>query len=394
MTLRYSPYDENLWSNPWPMYKRMQDEAPAYYIEDLDCWALSRFEDVWQASMDRKNFTATHGTSPDALFLASEPPPNVFLFMDPPEHAKHRGLIGKSYRKDKVAVVEDQVRTVVRKHLKPMLEQGELDVYALGSRTVLEMIASFTGLQLEEVQHIRSLVDRFFKREPGVRGTTEAGAKAFAEAHEFIYRLIDRYRKQPSAEQSHISTWLNAEVDGERLSDEQIFYSIFAMVITGSDTVPLTTAGSIYYLDKHPDQLALVRDDLSLVSNAFEEAARYDQPTNLLGRRIAQDIELHGQDLRAGQSVLFLYAAACRDEREFDAPDRFDIMRRQRRNLSFGTGLHFCLGQHLARLEGRVLLEELIGSIPDFEIERDGCKRIVGEFLQGYSAMPIRFRPQ
>lgn len=394
MTLRYSPYDESLWSNPWPMYKRMQDEAPAYYIEDLDCWALSRFEDVWQASMDRKNYTATHGTSPDALFLASEPPPNVFLFMDPPEHAKHRGLIGKSYRKDKVAAVEEQVRTVVRKHLKPMLEQGELDVYALGSRTVLEMIASFTGLQLEEVRHIRSLVDRFFKREPGVRGTTEAGAKAFAEAHDYIYGLIDRYRRQASGEQSHISIWLNAEVDGERLSDEQIFYSIFAMVITGSDTVPLTTAGSIYYLDKHPDQLALVRNDLSLAANAFEEAARYDQPTNLLGRRIAQDIELHGQELRAGQSVLFLYAAACRDEREFDAPDRFDIMRRQRRNLSFGTGLHFCLGQHLARLEGRVLLEELIGSIPDFEIEQAGCKRIVGEFLQGYSAMPIRFRPQ
>lgn len=394
MTLRYSPYDETLWSDPWPVYRRMQDEAPAYYIEDLDCWALTRFEDVWQASMDRKSFTASHGTSPDALFLATSPQPHVFLFMDPPEHTKHRGLIGRSYLKDKIALIEDHVRGVVRKELEPMLEQGELDVYALGSRTALDLIAAFIGLELEEVLQIRGYINRFYHRETGVPGTTEAGAAAFAEAHSYILKLIEKYRKNPPAEHSHIVSWFDAEIDGERLTDDQIFFSLFAMVITGSDTVPLTAANSIYCLGNNPDQLAMVREDPSLAAKAFEEAARYDQPTNMLGRRIVQDVELHGQTMRAGQSILFLYAAACRDEREFEAPDQFDIMRRQRRNLSFGTGLHFCLGQHLARLEGRVILEELLGSIPEFEVEQSGCKRIFGEFLQGYSAMPIRFRPQ
>ncbi|MBC2778978.1 cytochrome P450 [Parasphingopyxis marina] len=394
MTLRYSPYDESLWSDPWPTYRRMQEEAPAYYIEDLDSWALSRFEDVWQASMDRKSYTAVHGTSTDALFLASDPPPRVFLFMDPPEHGRHRGLIGRSYLKDKVAFLDDHVRGVVRKLLPPLLEAGELDVYALSSRTALDIIAAFIGLELEEILHIRSLIDRFYLREPGVRGTTESGAKAFVEAHEFIVGLIERYRRNPPAEHSHIVSWLDAEIDGEKLTDEQIFFSIFAMVITGSDTVPLSTASAVYYLDRHSEQLALLRDDPTLAADAFEEAARFDQPTNLLGRRIAQDVELHGQTMRAGQSVLFLYAAACRDEREFDEPDKFDLRRRQRRNLSFGTGLHFCLGQHLARLEGRILLEEMLGAIEEFEVDQEGCSRVRGEFLQGFSTMPIRFDPR
>lgn len=393
MTIRYSPYDESLWSNPWPVYKRMQAEAPAYYIEDLDCWALTRFEDIWQASMDRKSFTASYGTSPDALFLSSDPQPHVFLFMDPPEHGKHRGLIGRSYLKDKIALIEDHVRGVVRKLLKPMLGQGELDVYALASRTALELIAAFIGLELEEVLQIRGYIDRFYQRESGVRGTTASGSQAFTEAHAYILGLIEKYRKRRPAEHSHIVSWLDAEIDGG-LSDDEIFFSLFAMVITGSDTVPLTTASCIYYLDEHPGQLAMVRDEPNLIAGAFEEAARYDQPTNLLGRRIVKDVELHGQVMREGQSVLFLYSAACRDDREFDTADTFDITRKQHRNLTFGTGLHFCLGQHLARLEGRVILEELIGSIPEFEIEQNGCRRIFGEFLQGYATMPIRFQPR
>lgn len=393
MGIDYSPYNEALWADPWPIYARMQDEAPACYIEDLDCWALSRFEDVWQASMDRASFTASHGTSTDALFLSSDPPPAVFLFMDPPQHAKHRNLIARAYTKDKIATIDDHVRQVVRRLMAPMLEEGRLDVHRLASRTALEIIAAFVGLRIEEVLRIRDCIDRFYTREPGVRGTTEAGARAFAEAHDYIVGLIEQYRRSPPAEHSHIVAWLNAGFD-EGLSVDQLFFNIFAMIITGSDTVPLSTAGCIYQLDRHPDQLSALRDDPALAAGAFEEAVRFDQPTNLLGRRLVRDLPLHGETMRAGQSVLFLYAAACRDGREFADPHRFDIRRIQRRNLSFGTGLHFCLGQHLARLEGRILIEEVLGAIDAFEVERDGCRRIVGEFLQGFNSVPIRFRPR
>ncbi len=393
MSIQYSPYDESLWSHPWDTYRQMQDEAPAYFIEELDCWALTRFEDIWNASMDRNSYTAKFGTSPDALFLSTAPQPEVFLFMDPPAHGRTRGLIGRSYMKDKIALVEDHVRGVVQAEIAPMLEAGQLDVYRLASRTALRLIAAFIGLEYEEALHIRGFIDRFYLREPGVRGTTAKGGQAFAEAREYILDLIDKYRKHPPAEHSHIVTWLNAEIDDKRLTDEQIFFSIFAMVITGSDTLPLTTACTIYNLAENPQQLDMVRDDPTLCAAAFEEAARFDQPTNMLGRRVCQEVELHGETMRPGQSVLFLYAAACRDEREFDNPALFDITRRQRRNLSFGTGLHFCLGQHLARLEGKVLLQEILSSVGEFEVQREDCERITGEFLQGYCRMPITFRP-
>lgn len=392
MDIDYSPYDERLRADPWPLYRRMQAEAPAYFVRDLDCWALTRFEDIWQASMDRQSYTATRGTSPDALFLGGPPPPAVFLFMDPPEHAQHRGLIARSYMKEKIALIDGYVRDLVRELLAPELEQGRLDVYQLASRTALFTIAAFIGLERDEIIHIRRLIDIFYAREPGVRGTTQRGVKAFIEAQAYIMGLIAKYRASPPAEHSHIATWLSAMIADRAMSDEQIFFSIFAMVITGSDTVPLTTAATLHYLDRDPTQLDKLRAVPTLAASAFEEAARYDQPTNLLGRTVARHVELHGQVLRPGQSILFLYAAACRDEREFEAPDRFDIERRQRRNLSFGTGLHFCLGQHLARLEGRILIEEMMAAIPEFEVDQDGCRRVYGEFLQGFCAMPIRFK--
>lgn len=394
MTIKYSPYDESLWSNPWPIYRQMQEESPAYYIEELDCWALSRFEDIWQASMDRHCFTATHGTSPDALFLSEDLPPQVFLFMDLPEHGKHRNLIGRSYLKNKIALIDDHVRSVVKEQLREGMEEGQFDVYRVASRTALELIAAFIGLEVEEVLYIRTLIDQFYLREPRVRGTTDKGKKAFGLAQDFIQKLISKYRKSPPAEHSHIYTWLNAMIDDRSLSDEQIFYSIFAMVVTGSDTLPLATAGCIYYLDTYPDQYHLLRDDMTLAGAAFEEAARFDQPTNMLGRYIAKDTELHGCTMEIGQSVLFLYAAACRDQAEFDRADRFLIQRQQRRNLTFGTGLHFCLGQHLARLEGKILIEEIMANIPDYEVDRSACQRIYGEFLQGFKSVPLKFKPQ
>lgn len=392
MNIDYSPYDETLRGDPWPVYRRLQDEAPACYVRELDCWALSRFEDIWQASMDRHSYTATRGTSPDALFLGGPPPPPVFLFMDPPDHGAHRGLIARSYMKDKIALIDTYVRDLVREILTPQLAAGRLDVHHLASRTALYTIAAFIGLEREEILHIRGLIDIFYAREPGVRGTTERGMRAFAEARDYIMGLIARYRVRPPAEHSHIATWLGAMVADRAMTDEQIFFSLFAMVITGSDTVPLATAATMHYLDRDREQMGLLRDDPSLAAAAFEEATRYDQPTNLLGRTLVREVELHGQVMRPGQAVLFLYAAACRDAREFADPDRFDITRRQRRNLSFGTGLHFCLGQHLARLEGRILVEEMMAAIPDYEVERDGCRRVYGEFLQGFCAMPIRFK--
>lgn len=391
MTLQYSPYSESILENPWPVYRMLRDEHPAYYIEELNAWALSRFEDVWQASMNRESFSANQGTSLDALVKGNMPAPHVFLFMDPPEHRQHRDLISMVYRRDEIDKLEEKVRTTVKTLLKEALPQRELDLFKFASQIALHVMADLIGLQFEQIRHIRSCIDRFYLREPGHQSTTPSGQQAFMEARGFILDLIREFRKKPAPEGSHIHTWMNAEVNGSRMSDEEIFFSIFALSITGSDTMPLMTAGTAYQLARHPEQRQAVREDHSLIPFAFAETTRYDQPTNILGRIVTRDTELHGQTLREGQAVLFLFASANRDEREFEDPDIYSIHRRPRRVLSFGAGIHSCLGQHLARFEGKIILEELFNAAPDFEVQLDDCRRIRGEFLQGYCSAPIRF---
>jgi cytochrome P450 len=390
----YNPYSESFRADPWPIYKKMRDEAPVYYIEELDAWALSRFEDVWQASMDRTSYTATRGTSPDALLHDGPPPPSVFLFMDAPQHRLHRDLISSAYLRESVALREASIRALTRELLQQQMHREQVEVHSLASQVAKYTIADFIGLRREEIDHIRMLIDVFYHREPGIAGTTPQGFQAFNEAREFILDLIAKYRRDAPASTSHIHTWLNAATNNTAMSDEEIYFCIFALSITGSDTVPLTTAGTVYYLAQHPEQLAAVRADPALIPQAFAETTRYDQATNILGRTLLCDIELNGQTLRKGRPVLFLYASANRDDREFELPDTYIIARRPRRTLSFGAGMHVCLGQHLARLEGKIILEELITTLPDFTVDTASSKRLFGEFLQGYCHVPIEFKPR
>jgi len=178
------------------------------------------------------------------------------------------------------------------------------------------------------------------------------------------------------------------------MSDEQIMGNTSMLIITGADTVPYTIANLFYYLDQNPEQRNILKNDHSLIPSAFEETVRFDHPTNILGRKLNKDIELHGKKMKKGDSVIYLYQSAGRDEREFDNPDQFNIARQTpKRTISFGHGPHKCLGQHLAKLEGRVILEEIFKAIPEYTLQHSEMVRTFGEFLQGYRNMPIKFTP-
>ncbi|MDR3506443.1 MAG: cytochrome P450 [Caulobacteraceae bacterium] len=392
MDLKYNPYSEDLRRDPWPLFKRLRDEAPVYYMEEFDAWALSRFEDVWQASMDPQSYSASGGTSMDALLRSTGPQPSVFLFKDPPEHAKYRNVIRGPYQKDSVNQIEGKVRGLAREQLNELRDGGQIDLYAVASRVALYNIADMIGLERDVIRHIRALIDRFYQRESGIAGVTPAGLQAFGELRDYVMGMIEDLRRDPPGPHTHIGAWLAGGDRLEPMSDDELFFNIFAMTVTGSDTVPLSTAATIYYLTEHPDQMRAVREDRGLIPHAFEEAARFDQPTNILGRTVKKEVVIHGKTLKVGQKVLFLYAAANRDEREFERADEFLIERRPERTLSFGIGPHFCLGQHLARLEGRVILEELFEAAGDLVVDKGRCSRIDGEFLQGFNHLPVELR--
>ena len=320
MSLAYSPFNESRRKDPWPTYKTMRESEPVCYIKELDAWALARFEDIWQVSLDKSRFTAAHGTSPEALLLDPNMPPKTFLFMDPPHHRRHRNVIGNRYTPAEVGTLESEIRAVTRQALQPHLATGSLNINALVSTVALHTIANYIGLEFNEITHIRRLIDSYYTREAGHKGTTSSGLRAFEEASVYIHQLIKKYRDQPPAEDSHIHAWLHSAIDDQAMTDDEIFFSIFALVITGSDTLPLTVAATLYYLSLNESDMQAVREDHALIPNAFAEAARIDQPTNILGRVLLEDVEMHGKTMKKGQPVLFLYASANRDEKEFDNP--------------------------------------------------------------------------
>jgi cytochrome P450 len=219
---------------------------------------------------------------------------------------------------------------------------------------------------------------------------TEDGVAAMMEMTAYFAELIKKRRGNPDPEGSAIDTVLQIEIDGRHFSDEEAGSHLSLFLIGGAETFPKVLSSAIYLLYKHPDQRAACAKDPSLIPDAFQEVLRYDMPTQFLCRTLQHDVELHGETMREGRPVLFLYPSANRDEHEFESPDAFDIRRRAPRILSFGHGIHACIGAHFARLEGRLSLEHMLRHMPEYQVDEQGLERIRTEFVQGWATMPVR----
>jgi len=389
----YDPYSHEAMTDAFELYARLRAESPVHYVAKYDTWAIARFEDVWNVSLDLDHFTATRGQSPSQVLLG-EPVPHTFMTMDPPEHRVHRALIGPEYTRRAAELDAPRIRALARETLAPLLERGAMDVYSDYANRVTTRNAGFmAGVPREDIERVRSWIDGFLAREPGQVGTSAANGANAALIDAYLRELIRDRQTHAERATGHLATWLGAEVGGRRLDEDALAANLFSLILTGSETTPLSVAGTLYYLAANPEQLALVDADRSQLVHAFAETLRYDQPTNMLGRKVRKDVDVGGQKLRTGQGVLLLYASANRDEREFPNADRFDITRRPKRTLSFGHGVHKCLGEHLAMSMGTILLEELLGAIGSYELDPSACRRIYGEFLSGFHELPIRFAP-
>jgi cytochrome P450 len=273
-----------------------------------------------------------------------------------------------------------------------LVKRGEFDVYRdYANPLATRVIANLIGIDEEETLELREGVERYFAREPHQKRSNEAQQQILGS---IIARLAQMAEERAAAKDwdrdDHMSAWLSGEVEGRRMGPLEVGVNAYGMLVTGAEVVPLSVSNSAYYLWQHPDQRKSLVDDPSLVLDAFAEALRFDQPTNLLGRFVKRDIEIRGQKLCAGQGCMLLWASANRDEAEFENADRFDITRRPRRSLNYGHGFHKCIGEHLGNLEGRILLEELLAATPAYEIDEAGVARTYSEFLHGYNRMPLR----
>ena len=393
MAIDYDPYSDTAMVDPFAQYKAMRAEGCPHRIENRRAWALTRFADVWKASLTESVLDFTIGQTPGQLLLG-EPCPTTFMTMNSPGHGRWRGVVAPFYTAEAAKADETRIRNLVRQILEPLVEAGTFDVYRDFANPVMCRNAGYgLGLDAAESEALRALIDEMMHREPGQVGGSSsrnqiAAGQLFGRLSEFVGGL----RRNPGKAVRQTKALMEACIDGQRLSDHEIVFYLFSILVTGSETTPLAVASTIYLLGRHPDQKAAVISDPSLIPAAFREALRLYQPTNMLARRARADFDLGGQTIKAGDNLLMIYASANRDETRFTNPDQFDIYRDGPRDLSFGVGAHVCLGANLAPAAAKVMIEELLAVTGGYELIEDRCERSYGEFLLGFTRVPIQFR--
>jgi hypothetical protein len=390
--LDYDPFAEWVRNDPQPVYKRLRDEAPAYYMSKYDAWALSRFQDIWDASTDPDSYSAAKGTTPAQLLTRDQPVVPMLNVLDPPAHTQLRAVIRQCFLPKHLRSVEPVARKLFGDLLEQAIARGSCDVVAdLGAQLSVRLACLAIGLPIVDATYLNRLVTGFFHHDPDTQGMAAEGVAALQELTDYCLYRIREARRKPQDGPEPIHALARFEQGGRRFSDEDAASHVTMLVIGGSETFPKTLANGIVRLWQHPEQRRACVQDPSLIPGAYDEIVRFDMPTQFLGRTLKRDVSLHGQRMRDGQPVIFLYPSANHDEREFPDPDVFDIRRKPPRILSFGAGTHQCLGTHVARLEGRITLEGILARIPEYEVDLDRAVRLRTEFVQGFASLPIRF---
>lgn len=393
--LTYSPYDYEVHEDPYPAYARLRDEAPLYRNDELGFWALSRHDDVLAGFRDAARFSSAEGVTLDPA--ASGPHAHrtmSFLAMDTPRHGRMRGLVSRGFTPRRVADMEPRIRELTRLHLGPALEKGDFDFVAdLAGKLPMDVVSELMGVPAADRDELRRLADLVVHREEGVHDVPPAGAEAALGLVVYYADMVAERRARPTDDLT--SALLAVDVDGARLSDDDIIGFLFLMVVAGNETTTKLLANAWYWAWRNPDQRATAfGDPAGAIAPWIEETLRYDTSSQMLARTATEDVPLHDAVIPAGDRVLLLVGSANRDERAFPDPDRYDLDRDTSQIASFGFGRHFCLGASLARLEARVALEELVARVADYDIDAARAVRVHSVNVRGFASLPTTVVPR
>jgi cytochrome P450 len=390
----YDPYDFEIDADPHPIWRRMRDEAPLYRNDKYDFWALSRFEDVEAGLQDWRTYSSAKGTLLELIKGGWQPPAGVFIFEDPPPHDAHRKLLSRVFTPRRMAAIEPQIRSYCARCLDPLVGSGGFDFVAdLGSQMPMRVIGMLLGIPEEDQEAIRDGVDEVLKLKEGEAPPTPGdaapprgfGQDAFAE-------YIAWRREHPTDDlMTELLSATFEDDDGRerRLRDDELLGYIQLLAGAGNETTTRLIGWTGYLLGEHPDQRERVVRDRSLIANAIEEILRFEAPSPVQARYVTRDVEHHGTRVPEGSVMLLVNGAANRDARRYADADRLDVGREDVYHLSFGTGVHFCMGASLARLEGCVALDEVLKRWPDWQVDHDRAKRAHTSTVRGWERLPV-----
>jgi cytochrome P450 len=394
----YDPYDFAIDADPHPVWRRMREEAPLYRNEKHRFWALSRFEDVQAGLSDWETYSSARGTVLELINSGVQIPPGIILFEDPPQHDMHRALLSRLFTPRRMAEIEPQVRAFCARSLDPLIGSGGFDFIAdLGSQMPMRVIGMLLGIPEEDQESLRDRIDAGLSIEDGKVSRLAAPASSEGDGNfltdgRFV-EYIEWRRKNPSDDM--MTELLNARfVDHEgierTLRDNELISYVGLLAGAGNETTTRLIGWTGHLLDRFPDQRRLVARDRSLIPNAIEEILRFEAPSPVQARYVMRDVELYGTTVAEGSTLLLLNGAANRDDREFEDPDRLDVRRKNVRHLSFGFGIHFCLGASLARLEGCIALDEVLARWPDWHIDHECAEMARTSTVRGWKRLPAR----
>ena len=385
----YDPYDVGIDADPYPVFRRMREEAPLYYNEPHDFYAVSRFADVERGLLDPKTFISGRGGIIELIRAKIEMPSGVLIFEDPPVHTIHRRLMSRVFSSNRVAALEPQIREFCARSLDPLVGAKEFDfVTDLGTQMPMRVIGMLLGIPEQDQEAVRERVDANLRTEAGQPMEV---SENFVPTDMFA-EYIDWRAEHPSDD--IMTELLQAEFEDEhgtvrRLTRDELLTYISVITGAGNETTGRLIGWTGKVLADHPAQRQELVEDRSLIPSAIEELLRFETPAPHAARYVVHDVEVHGETVPEGSIMMLLPASANHDDRRFPDGDTFDIHRNQGKPLTFGNGIHLCLGAALARLEGRVALDEVLNRFPTWTVDTDRAKLAPTSTVRGWETLPV-----
>jgi cytochrome P450 len=389
----YDPYDVDIEADPYPVYRRLREEAPLYYNDAHDFYAVSRYDDVEKGLVDHKTFISGRGGILELIKAGIEMPPGVLIFEDPPAHTVHRRLLSRVFTPRKMNALESQIRQYCAEALDPIVGSEQFDfVGDLGRQMPMRVIGMLLGIPVEDQAKVRDKVDSDLRTEPGQPQKFAEGQLATGE---IFAEYVDWRAEHPSDDL--MTELMMTEFEDETgtvrcLTRQEVLTYTNVVAGAGNETTARLIGWAGKVLAEHPDQRRALVENPSLIPNAVEELLRFEPPAHHIARYVNTDVELYGHAVPAGSVMMFLTGAANRDDRRFPDGDRFDVRREMGAHVAFGYGIHFCLGAALARLEGRIALEEVLSRFHEWDVDYDNIKMATTTTVRGWESLPTTIR--
>jgi len=388
-----NPFSHQFHEDPYPTYRWLRDHAPLYRNESLNFWALSRYRDVYDASLAWDVYSSAEGTTlerTDPRLFEARP---MIIFLDPPRHDRLRKLVSRAFTPRRVADMEPFIRGAVSRLLDRVAREGGGDfVRDVSMPLPMEVIFTLLGVPEGDRRQVREWMDLSLERDPDTPVVPERAMVAMMSMMQYWPDFVDGLRRKP--DQGLVSALLVAEVEGDdgtssRLTDGEVIGFCNLIGAAGNETVTKLLANACVLFARHAEQYRTILDHPGAIPDAVEETLRFTSPSQYQGRVTTRDVEWYGQTVPKGARVLLLTGSANRDEREFPDPDRFDVGRRPEQHLALGQGVHFCLGASLARLESRVTIEEFAKRFPRYTVDESKCVRVHMSNVHGFEHVPF-----